>query len=42
MNLGNTRGDSVEIVREGFDVIFDELARLPPLPVAVPVAAAYN
>ena len=31
----------MEIVRARFDVIFDELARLPPLPVAVPVAAAY-
>ena len=32
----------MEIVRARFDVIFDELARLPPLPVAVPVAAAHN
>ena len=32
----------MEIVRERIDVIFDELDRLPPLPVAVPVAAAHN
>ena len=32
----------MEIVRARIDVIFDELARLPPLPVAVPVAATHN
>ena len=32
----------MEIVRARIDVIFDELARLPPLPVAVTVAAAHN
>jgi hypothetical protein len=39
MNLMlHARGTRVEIVRERIDVIFDELDRLPPLPVAVPVA----
>ena len=43
MNLMlHARGTRVEIVRERIDVIFDELARLPPLPVAVPVAATHN
>ena len=32
----------MEIVRARIDVIFDELARLPPLPVAAPVAATHN